>query len=64
MAYMLGVRRGGVTRAASELKARQLVSYSRGRIKILDVRGLKGASCSCYSTTKDIYARYMPAGLP
>jgi CRP-like cAMP-binding protein len=60
MAHMLGVRRGGVTRAAGELRARRLVSYSRGHVKILNVRGLKAASCSCYETTKDIYARFLP----
>jgi CRP-like cAMP-binding protein len=63
MAYMLGVRRGGVTRAACELRARGLVGYSRGRVTILDVRGLQGASCSCYAATKDIYARFMPASI-
>ncbi len=60
MAYMLGVRRVGVTpHAARELKARRLVSYSRGHVKILDVRGLEEASCSCYATIKDTYARFM-----
>lgn len=59
MAYMLGVRRAGVTRAAGKLRARRLVSYSRGHVKILNVRGLKGASCSCYASTKGIYARFM-----
>lgn len=59
MAYMLGVRRVGVTRAARGLKARGLVRYNRGHINILDVRGLEDASCSCYATTKDTYARFM-----
>lgn len=59
MAYMLGVRRVGVTRAARELRARRLVSYSRGSINIVDVRGLKDASCSCYASTKDSYTRFM-----
>jgi CRP-like cAMP-binding protein len=63
MAYMLGVRRVGVTRAARELKARRLVNYSRGHVEILDARGLEAASCSCYGTTKDTYARFMRAGV-
>ncbi len=62
MAYMLGVRRVGVTRAARVLRERRLVSYSRGYINILDVRGLEAASCSCYATGRDTYARFMSAG--
>jgi CRP-like cAMP-binding protein len=59
MAYMLGVRRVGVTRAARELRARRLVGYVRGRINILDVRGLEDASCSCYASAKEAYTRFM-----
>jgi CRP-like cAMP-binding protein len=59
MAYMLGVRRVGVTRAARELRARRLMSYGRGNIRILDVRGMEGASCSCYASAKDAYTRFM-----
>ncbi len=59
MAYMLGVRRVGVTRAARELRARRLVSYSRGRVRILDTPGLERASCSCYAAMKDTYTRVM-----
>ena len=59
MAYMLGVRRVGVTRAARELKARRLVSYSRGHVRILSVSGLEHASCSCYATTRKTYGRFM-----
>jgi CRP-like cAMP-binding protein len=59
MAYMLGVRRVGVTRAARELSSRRLVSYIRGSINILDVRGLENAACSCYASTKEAYTRFM-----
>ncbi len=59
MAYMLGVRRVGVTRAARALKARRLIRYSRGSLRILDVRGLEGMSCSCYAETRASYARFI-----
>jgi CRP-like cAMP-binding protein len=59
IACMLGVRRVGVTRAAGMLRARRLVSYSRGNINILDVPGLEAAACSCYATGRDTYERFM-----
>ena len=55
LAHMLGVRREGVTEAASALKRRKLISYNRGKIRILDVRGLKASSCSCYQIVKTVF---------
>ncbi len=53
LSHMLGVRRVGVTEAASVLQRQKLIEYSRGNIRILDHRGLQMAACACYEGLKD-----------
>jgi len=59
LSHMLGVRRVGVTKAASSLQKHKLISYSRGVISILDRNGLEAAACGCYLADKKTYDKIM-----
>jgi CRP-like cAMP-binding protein len=56
LSLMIGVRRVGVTTAAGNLARRNLISYSRGNVRILNAKGLQAASCECYAAVKAMYA--------
>jgi CRP-like cAMP-binding protein len=60
IANMLGVRREGVTEAATKLQRAGLISYSRGHIKLLDRSGLERRTCECYFVVNTEYARLLP----
>ena len=59
LAYMLGVRRVGITAAAGDLQRQGLIDYHRGEIRVLDRPGLEAAACSCYGSDKRLYQAWV-----
>jgi CRP-like cAMP-binding protein len=64
LSSILGVRRVGVSAAASAFQRRKLIEYSRGRIRIVDHDGLEAACCSCYRDEPASLPSWRPAAGP
>jgi CRP-like cAMP-binding protein len=60
IANMLGVRRSGVTEAATKLQDAGLIRYGHGHIEVLDRPGLENRVCECYEVVKREFDRLLP----
>ena len=59
LALMLGVRRVGITTAASALQRSGLIEYHRGDLTVLDRSGLESMACGCYAADRRAYAELL-----
>lgn len=59
LAAMLGVHRPRVTIAASRLQQAKLISYSRGKLSVIDRGGLEAVACECYASVKATFDRML-----
>jgi CRP-like cAMP-binding protein len=59
LAYMLGVRRVGITVAAGTMRRSGLIKYHRGDFTVLDRHRLEAAACGCYAVDCAAYAELM-----
>ena len=57
LSFMLGVRRAGVTSELSKLKSRGLIELGRGKVKILNRKGLESQACDCHRIVRREYNR-------
>jgi CRP-like cAMP-binding protein len=53
LSQMIGAPRTSVTMTARTLQRAGLIRYSRGKIQIVDQRGLRDASCDCYKVVAE-----------
>lgn len=59
LAVMLGVRRAGISEAASKLQEAGLIRYHRGHVRIVDRQGLEAVCCECYAVIKREFDRLL-----
>src|SRR5690349_4450333 len=64
LAEMLGVQRTTVSGVARVLQERGLISYSRGRMVILDRGGIEQCACECYSDVQNHFRAVLPDTRP
>ncbi len=64
LAEMLGVRRTSVSPAAHDLQRMGLIKYTRGKIQITDIDGLKATACECYETVRGHYDHLIGVNAP
>jgi Crp-like helix-turn-helix domain len=56
LGFMLGVRRVGITTAAGALQRKNLIEYRRGKMTVLNRKGLEASACGCYAADRQAYA--------
>jgi CRP-like cAMP-binding protein len=59
LSHMLGINRKSVTLAALSLQRAGLISYHRGRIKVVDRRGLEKVTCECYEIVRERFEAFL-----
>ncbi len=59
LAYMMGVRRVGITAAAGNFQRNGWIEYHRGEIKVLNRSGLEATACGCYAADQRAYAELL-----
>ena len=59
LSQMLGVRRSSVTIAAEVLRAAGAITYTRGRVRVVDRDILKDRACECYDIIRSTYDRLL-----
>ena len=64
LAEILGVQRTTVTGVAGSLQDRGVISYQRGRIRVLDRTRLEGLACSCHAAVQGHFDRVLPGVYP
>jgi CRP-like cAMP-binding protein len=59
LADVLGINRKSVTLAAQALQREGLITYSRGKMQVLDRPGLEKTSCECYAIVMKRFNDFM-----
>jgi CRP-like cAMP-binding protein len=59
LSHMLGSNRKSVTLAAQSLQTAGIISYHRGKIRVIDRPGLEKASCECYAIVRERFDAFL-----
>jgi CRP-like cAMP-binding protein len=55
LAEMIGAQRTTVSVIAAGFQRRNMIEYSRGKVRIIDRKALESAACGCYQVVKHMY---------
>ena len=64
LAEMLGVQRTTVSGVARVLQERGMISYTRGRMVILDRAAIEQCACECYHSVQNHFRAVLPEARP
>ena len=59
LSHMLGVRRASVSEVAAIFQKAGIIRYNRGKMTILDRKGLEDAACECYTVVNQEFDRLL-----